>query len=210
MQIVYGDAGTFDDLVYGTRIHPGTMNYMQQQVDNVMEMSRTLADAGKSFFADARSVFNEFNGSEAMRRARAAVRKVGSLFQRNEVVELTEIGRIQNAPQVMQRFIMAEPTVRRAFHAQRIDGYSDSYVDIHKQDIGITHPDYRKVISGVMMDDDEYDTKTTLCFDDDGDDLDDPPLAIDQKADILSTWDATRHLLELGDEDPTSIFGNKL
>lgn len=210
MQVSYGNSGDFNALVYGQK-HQGTLNFLNNQVNQVMEMSKTMTDAGRSFFSTARELFDEFTGSDAVRRARAAVRRAGSMFQRNEISFISDVGRMQTAPIVMQRWIMAEPTLRGLFHDQRCDGYSESYVDMQPGAVGLQHSDYRRIISGVVMPDDENDCKITICVEPDGpDNLDDPDPTIEQKADILSTWEAIRSVIDHLGEDPTSIYGNKL
>lgn len=207
VQVVFGGAQDFDALLYGER-HPGTMQYLQNQVNSVMEMSRTLTDAGRQFFSTAQDLYDKFNSAEAMRLARAAVRRVGSIFQRDEIRSIWELGQLQNAPLTMQRWIMAEPTVRRMYHEQRCDGYSDTYVDNHPGQIGRDHYDYRRVMDGILVDSEEHDWKATVYFDDllEGD----RELTLDEKIDILSTWDVVASMMKEGSEDPTSAFGNKL
>ena len=106
--VSYGDNSEFNALCYGQK-NVGTLQYLERQVENI---SNTLTDAGRSFFANSQQLWNQYNGSEALRLARAAARKVGSLFQRDEIRVLYGIGEIQTAPLSMQRYIMAEPPTR--------------------------------------------------------------------------------------------------
>lgn len=196
----------FDDLVYSAP-HPGTLNYMQQKLNS---LSTNLTAMGQQFMSNVRSQWEQFNGSEAMRRMRAAKRKIGdALFMRNEVQALSSLGELQNAQSVMQNIIMSEPTIRSAFYHQRLDGFSATYRDPNPGLIGEDDPLYRKVMSGMVVDDPETgDWKCTIYVDDfeEGD----KPFDIDQKVDAQITWEMVKHYWLRGKEDPTSQSGGYL
>lgn len=149
VQVSYGDSNEFNALAFGQK-HPGTLAFLENQVSN---FSQTLTDAGRNFFSNARDVFDRFNGEAAMRLARAAVRKASSLFQRDEIRSIWDMGQMQQAPLTMQRWIMANPVVRQMFQDQRCDGYADTYVDMFPGTIGESHYDYRRAMNGLLVDD---------------------------------------------------------
>jgi hypothetical protein len=204
VQVSYGDSAEFNALAFGPK-HPGTLAFLENQVSS---FSQTLTDAGRSFFSNARDVFEQFNGEEAMRLARAAVRKANSLFQRDQIRSIWELGELQQAPLTMQRWIMANPEVRQMYQDQRCDGYVDTYIDVHPGTIGSTHYDYRRAVNGMVMDDDEDDWVCRFYPDEllEGD----KELSLDEKIDIQTTWDIVAALMKAGGEDPTSPFANKL
>lgn len=204
MQVIYGGASAFDALVYGEQ-HHANQSYFQQQLQNI---SSTLTDAGRSFFADAHVLYNQFNGSEAMRKIRAAVNAATGLFQPNRVRYVHDLGEMQNAPFVMQRYIMASPVVREKYHSQQIDGYSETYEDMQPGKIGDNHYDYRRVMDGVLREDTEG---WYVKFYPDEIYEGDKELSHDEKVDIIGTWDAIEAFLSVAKgEDPTSVWGNKL
>jgi hypothetical protein len=205
VQVVYGGTHEFDALIYGAERHPGTMQYIQNQIQNT---SQTLTDASRSFYNRATELYDQFHGSQAMRQARAAIRRAGSVFQEDRIRPLYEIGEIQNAPQSMIRFIMAEPTVRQMYHEQRCEGYGDKYIDMHPGTIGENHYDWRRVMDGVVVDVDEGDWKASFYLDDliDGD----RHLLHEEKLDVLTTWDFVKAMMEEGKSDPTSPFDSNL
>ena len=143
-----------------------------------------------------------------MRVADAALRKVGGLFQPNRIRYLESVSEIQNAPVAMQRWIMAQPDIRAAYHAQRCDGYSPTYVDMYPGQVGANHYDYRQVMHGIAQDHEEDDFKVTF-FMDDLEDGDVAPTHL-EKVDILSTWDIVQAALKRGKDDPTSPFADQL
>lgn len=204
VHVVMGGSQDFNNLVYG-QVHPGTMNFLEQQLTNI---STSLTDAGKNFFSNTQQLFDQFHGSEAMRLARASVRKVSSIFQRDEIRSIWDLGKMQNAPLTMQRYIMAEPTVREMYQKQRCDGYSATYQDMYPGAIGDNHYDYRRVMDGLVVETDEGDTKCTFYFDDlvEGD----RRLSLDEVIEIRSTWDFVKEMMQNGKRDPTSAFDNSL
>jgi uncharacterized protein YbaA (DUF1428 family) len=204
--VMYGDNTAYNALIYGNQPHVGTMQYLQNQVSNI---STTLTDAGKSFMSNTAELWDKFHGSAAIQSAAAALRRVGSIFQANIISPLFEIGSIQNAPLIMQRYIMAQPDIREAFHKQRIDGYSNDYVDMHPGVIGEDHYDYRRVMNGVIQIDNETGEEKTVHYLDDsiGDDKD---LRLDEQVDIMSTWDIVSSLMKYGERDPTDTYNGKL
>jgi len=207
VQVVVGGSGDFNAMVYGYDRHPGTMNYLENQFSN---FSSTLTDAGRSFFSNAKSTFESLTNSDAMRAARNALRKAGGLFQRDEIRSIWDLADFQTAKPVMQRYIMAIPEVRSLWQQQRIDGYSDTYVDLYPGAIGENHYDFRRMTTGIVQelpDDDEaeYVIREHL------DDLveDDRELDTDEKADLDYTREVAKAFAELGQDDLTSVFGGK-
>ena len=150
MQIVYGGSDAFDALAYGVDQHPANTNYFQRQIESI---SNTLTEVGQTFFANTQMLYDQVNNSETMRIARAAVRTAKSLFQPNQILAISDMYQMQTAPVVMQRWIMANPVVRDKYHKQQIDGYSDSYTDMSPGIIGDQHYDYRRVMNGVIQED---------------------------------------------------------
>lgn len=204
ISVSYAEPTEVNSLLYGQK-HPNTLQYFERQLENV---SQTLTDAGKSFMSNAHDLWNRYNGSEAMHLARAALRKAGSIFQQDSVRPLWELSDIQNAPLTMQRWIMAEPTVRKMFNEQRCDGYSSTYVDMHPGSIEGDHYDYRRVMNGLVTIDDDGLAKTTFYMDEllEGD----RELFLDEKVAIRNTWEIVADLMKYGTRDVTSVWDNKL
>lgn len=206
-QVVIGGRREVERLAFG-EIHPNTYNFIQQQLD---VPSQLLTDAGRQFFANAGQIFEQFNGLEAQRLARAAVRKVEALFQPNIIQPLTELVDLQHASLTMQRWIMAQPDIRHAYHQQRLDGFADTYVDMNPGVVGDQHYDYRRVMHGVVQpvedENADHDWKVQVFFDElhEGE----RDLTLEERVDVLTTWDAVRAHLKRGEDDPTSPFGGK-
>lgn len=211
ISVSFGDTNSFNAMLY-TPKHSATLNFLENQVNRLTEYGSSLTEAGKSFFANTAQMFNTFNGAEALRLARAAVKRIDNVFQSNEIKYISELPDIQNASLNMQRWIMANPIVRELYNNQRCDGYSDTYADMSPGTIGESHYDYRRITEGlvreVVGEDGITDDVTTFYFDDlhEGD----RELNIDEQMDILNTWDIIESYIKNGKSDPTSLFNNNL
>lgn len=204
VEVVNGGPEMFNMMSYGEK-HPSTLQYLRSQFENV---GHALTEAGKQFFTGMQNVFEQANNSETMRKARLAMQKVANVFQPDMVYSFFDLQQIQAAQFVMQRWVMACPEVRTMYHQQRCDGYSETYVDRFPGQVGEDHYDYRRVMHGMVQDDQEHDWKATFFLDEilEGD----RELDFDEQVNILNTWQCVEAYLKRGRDDPTSQFGNML
>lgn len=205
MQIIHGGLDTWDALTYGEQ-NPNNINYFRKEVQN---FGNTLTNIGQSFFSNAQELFDRFNGSRAIQLLRQATKATQSLFQPNIVKPLSTIDEMQNATLIMQRWIMANPVVRQSYHEQKCDGYSDTYLDAHPGDIRETHYDYRRVMDGMVIVNEETDEWKVKFYPDDIYE-NDRELIHGEKVDILHSWDIIEMFMKAGDKDPTSQYGTSL
>lgn len=206
MRIIEGGDYVFDALAYGIDRAPETTHYFSQEINKITD---TLTDAGRGFFGNVKSIYESINNSDVVRAARAALQSAATLFTPNIIMPFTTIEQFQTAGPEMQRWAMASPVAREKYHAQLIDGYSDSYIDLYPQDIGETHYDYRRVMDGVIQENEEEETWSVKFFPDElvaGD----KELSHDEKVDIIKTWDLMEMFIRAGDKDPTSVYGSKM
>lgn len=206
-QIYDGGGMMFDALAYG-QPHHSTQQFLANQFEN---MTHTLQNAGQAFIEQAQQTYEALSGSNAMRVLRAAGRAIRNAWQLDEIRPLMDIGQLQHAPLTMQRWLMAEPTTRKLYHQQRIDGYSDTYFDVHPKDVGEDHYDYRRAMDGLLVvdEDDESGAWTATTY---IDELlpDDQELELDQQVDIQQAWAYLRAKIADGKDDPTSRYNSEM
>lgn len=204
MQLQYGATDAFDALAYGES-HPGTVEFLRNQYDNVAGL---ITDAGRAFFDRSRQTFEHFNSNAALNFARKVVQKLaGSDISVDRISFLSDLQQLQKATLTMQRWNMANPVIRQRYLDQRLDGYSDTYINIHGTDIGWYHYDYRRAVEGLGWTDKEGHEHWTQ-FDDellDGD----RRLMLSEQVDIKDTWSIQNALLKFGD-DSTDPEGGQL
>jgi hypothetical protein len=205
--VIQGDANAFNALVYGQERHPGTVAYLQQQLSS---FTGALTDFGQQFVQSAQAIYDTFNSAEAVRAARAAVRRFDSLLLPDRIQYLDKIGHLQNAPVAMQRWVMTHPATRELYHKQLIDGYSDTYIDHYWNRTKFEHYDWRVLMNGVMQEvkTDDMDGHITYHFLAELQEGDREP-TMDETTDALNTWDVQDVIIEQGIEDFTSKAGCK-
>jgi len=196
----FGADAEFDAFLYG-QTHPAVTDFLSNQFNKI---GSAISDATNNFRLESKNLYDHFNSNAVVRFARNTVNKFFGVndVKIDNIQFLTDIGQFQNAGLNMQRWVMANPTVRQLYHDQQIDGYSSTYVDMSPNDIGADHYDYRRVNDGVMKFSKEDDWKCIEYLDElkEGD----RDLMIDEKSDILHSWSNLEYLLSLCGKDPTS------
>lgn len=200
------DTAAFDALAYGVP-NVNTLQYLQQGIAQVQQY---LTPIGQQFMAKVHEYYDAANGSEAMRKARAAINKVQNLFQSDTIMYMNTIGQFQNAGHVMQRYVMANPLIQQMHEDQRLEGFDGMYVAPFPGQFREENYNYRRVMNGVMqMDEDPNGSFFFQTWDEDllpGD----RELELYEKRDILNSWEAIEMFIKRGMEDPTSRDGGHL
>lgn len=199
-------ADVFDSFVYGGRMNSNNIDYIERSSSR---LSSRLTESARRFYDRVEdAVYKRYDHSEAVRLARAAARRVANMWRPNGVYYIEDIGGIQNANADMQRAIMADPVVRRRYHRQEIDGFSETYVDLEPGKIGEDQYDYRRITNGIFLDDDNGNLDATTYYEDhrEGDTEYDEL----EQIDIIRQWERVRALIAKGKEDPTSRWNSSL
>lgn len=207
MQIVYGGDEAFAATICGIQ-NPINRQYFEQQINQARSIiGDTFGDFGKRFVNGAQDLYDRFNSDRALELAKAALNQVKGLFQADIIRSISDITQFQIATPVMQRWIMANPMVRELYHEQKVDGYSDTYVDKDPGKVGKDHYDWRRVDNGMVHVADEgwYADQYAEELRPGDEELD----ACDQFR-IMSSWHALENLLLQNKKDPTSPWNNDL
>ena len=202
----YGAADSWDAMLYGEQ-HPNTVQFLAQQVSLV---SDKLTETGRAFMSKAVDLYEHYHGDSAMRFARGVLAKAKGVFQGQHIHSLWELAAMQDASITMQRWIMANPNVREKYHAQKCDGYSDTYVDVDPGLSGDDQYDYRRVMDGqfIFNPDEETDWMSVQYLESlkDGD----RDLLHEEQVAIRNTWTAMDLIMAMAKDDPTSAVGGTL
>jgi hypothetical protein len=147
------DTAAFDALAYGLP-NVNTLQYLQQGIQQVQQY---LTPIGQQFMAKVNEYYEAANGSEAMRKARAAINKAQHLFQTDTIQHMNTIGQFQNAGHVMQRYVMANEVVQQMYEDHRLEGYQGMYVAPFEGQFREQNYNWRRVMNGVMQMDEDPD-----------------------------------------------------
>ena len=201
--VIHGSEVEFNALLY-PQLHQNTLNYIQ---NGIAQLSNTLVGKGNQLFDYAKQKYMEINSHANKIRAMNALAASQNVKNENIIYEIKSIESCRQATLTMQRWVMAEPTIRKMYHDQRCDGFSNTYIDLEPGKVGEQHYDYRRVMTGVVnYESEDHITNTYLEDLRDGDrDLE----SIEQLS-ILNSWEITRLAVAMMNEDPTDPLGGTL
>lgn len=194
----------FDAMLYGARDNE-VSDYFMQKVDTLQQI---IPEQYQTLYNDIRENATFINSDYMKDVTSSLLSHVGSMWKGDGIRPLTKVADMQAAPPSMRRWIMAEPTIRKAYHAQECDGYSNSYIDMEPNSIGEDHSDYRKVRHGIIHVEENEEVCSVYhsdMFDDDY-----AELTIGNKVDIMTTWDMVKNEYQKGRLDPTSSWATYL
>ena len=178
----------------------GFLDYLGEMNERA---GRFITESASRFLERSRSLRERRDAGEVRRMARAIKERVNHFWQEDTIRPLERVEDIQNAPRSMERWIMANPNVRRRVQEGVLDGYSETFVDEDSENITPErHIDYKRVMNG-SWEDEHYvqywderleDEEVTLSFQD--------KMAIkttwaisdvglDERRDVTSKWDVS-------------------
>lgn len=158
---------------------------------------------GTEFYDSMLARYDQIQNSEPIRAAKAIYRKmvngIDNYFN-NQIVLLDTIGKMQNPPPVMFKYLVANPTVRDLRDKERIVAYSNVYNDPIEDVTNIEDIKYyRHVMNGIIHKKDgelncvryleSSTTKSTI--------------TIEEQLDIFYSWMNINYAILTGNDDPT-------
>jgi hypothetical protein len=189
--------------------HPSMMQYVREQAQVI---NSYIQRTGNQFAQGVVDAYQTFYSDEAIHRARVGISRVKSYFQEDRVVALTSIYDIQQASPVMQRYIMAEPTLAKMYDQGRCEGYG--MANPFPNQYGEDNYNYRRVMNGMIQtapsDEDHKDGswKVEIYIEElmEGD----RELILPEQTAIGHTWKTVRYSLANSMHDPSSKTGEML
>lgn len=202
--IISGDQDTFRAMSYA---RPATTVSHRIEHDYQRALSTGIMHTGLQMLERARQEYERVLDSDPWRLARAAMNRIGSMWGSDVIQVAIEYTQLQNAKPIMQRWIMANPTVRKLYHEQRCDGYQGSYKDYQPGLVGKYHDDWCIVNEGVIHIDPETQdwTASTVSWTD----MDGTELTLTEKMMILETHEHAEAGIREG-RDVTSVWDDDL
>lgn len=205
MTIISGDINTMNASFFGP---PTTSTIQLLRQRHEVEQTVAFGATQSRFQNESRAIFDLMLGDEALKRINIAINKAAVVSRPDIVSRLMSLEDLQGAGSIMQAFIMANPTVRKAFHKGFCNGYEGSYVDDQPGVIGAGHKPYDAVMQGtyVQTEDGFTFTNSSNGFDNHGN------VTLDKLAwtDVQCTWRAAELYMKEGDKDLTNPFGGSL
>lgn len=199
---VSADAGlVMGKSIFGT-VSQSTVNYLQDQIHS---LATAGTEFGRAIYEKSMAVFNAVNSDAANDIAEAVISQVDAMLGLDIIESLTTVTQLQNAKPIMQGYLMCHPVIRQAWYDGKIEGYSDTYVDLQPGVIGHEHDQYRFVMNGVNVPHETQSHQRSIYFDRDNDR--DTMLSIRKLSNIFDSQEAALMAIEAGEEDFSSTYG---
>jgi hypothetical protein len=193
VKVIEGGDESFRAMVYGT-VNNGVREYLKNNMNNVLENTANLS---KSFIDNTKALYEKYSSTEAINRAKGYLYNIGTKHFKEDVIQYLNYNNVQDANLIMQRYIMAEPTVFNLYKKNLCNGFQDTYLDNYDQHTKVEDTlEYQQVMDGVLQFDKDGEGYIEH-ISHSGDDLD----HMDKMA-ILDTWDNVRLLIH-NQIDPT-------
>lgn len=205
MVAVYTGSGNLVSAMFNSDVTSNTKEYLVSQYSSLKDTSRFGGLIKSSF-----ERLSEFTSNAAVRLRESVTSLVGGRWDDDIIKELTTLREQQLAKGVMQRWMMANPTIRELQLEQRCNAYSNNYEDPNPKLIGVWHDDYRCVKTGLIEIDEETTEWVSRSYFTEQTNGDEPLLRFDQRAMINNSWIHQINHLMANDGDPTSEENNDL
>lgn len=201
---IYGENISFDSLIYPT-YHVLPQEYINAHIDPIINK---ITDTSKTFVNSAKELYNNFTSMETITEAKNAVSKASGIM-RDDIIMYLPQDNLHNANLYMQKWIIAQPDMRKLYLDQRCDGFFNTYADNFPGDIKDDHYDYRRVMDGVLTLDEDDDRWLIKCHTEELI-LPEDELSVIDKFNILDTWENVKLAIANGDDPSNPDEGGSL
>lgn len=205
MEIIVGGNEAFRAVAFGQQ-HQSNQSFLAGFFTG--EVAERGQAAFGDFYSRAKARWENFHSEEALNYGKAALNQLKGYFQPDVIRELHDMPSMQVCGSQMQRWIMAEPTVRSLYHQQRCDGYSETYVDLDPGQIGENHYDWRRVNNGIVGENEEGGSKVAWFIEELR--QDDTELHFYDQCTILKAQSLAAHFMNAAGRDCTSVWNTDL
>lgn len=165
-------------------------DYLQHQMSNIASKFGAM---GNQIYDTLANSYNYLTDSLRKYSIRNELEREGVIELDNHFEYIDTFEGLQNANVAMQRWIMAEPTIRAIYLEQNCNGYGKEYINLSGDTVGEENYDYRRVMNGILtIDENDYNTAPTYI-----DDLieGDRELELYEQDRVIQTWQAMRHIM---------------
>lgn len=177
------------------------MQYVNQTIDRFSSYASSIPTAIGQMVMDKH---RELMDTGLSRKVEAIRHKINNFWEEDCIRPLPTVGDIQQAPDSMVRWIMANPTIRNYYHEERVEGFGERYIDREPEYVGKDQYDYRRVMDGMVVVDKETKQASYSNFHEEYI-AEDVVLTTIEKATIKMAWDTINDNIDEGDiSDPTS------
>lgn len=171
-------------------------DYASRIVDTANNMQTNLVDR-----------FNQLRSASYIQRVDSLRHQFNANWQTDTIRYLSSVEQMQEATQVMQRWVMAQPQLRQIYNRGGLSAYDGTYVDKYPGTVGADHYDYRRVMNGVVYQTEEG-TSYTQYYEAGVEEVD--ILSLLDTTAIIRTWKVIDQHIDCSDTDPTSTMNETM
>jgi len=196
--IIDDDEDIFDAYTYGA-ISRRNLSFLREQSSRVAE---GLSDIGRRFADRLRKSVEEYDSEKIERGLRAIRDRLDRRWDDDIVRDVIDLADLQQAKPKLSRWLAANPRLRRERLADRAHGWRDNYIDYEPDCVGERQTDYRHVMNGIGVINDQDEvvfTKYLDVMDEEGDTV----LSFAEQVAVLRGWERTNDLLDENYSDPS-------
>lgn len=190
----YGSSALFGSIGEDTRVALANTvtNYVDQTLAFIPDFTQNVLDR-----------YNKIRNSQVVQHITNLKDRITSIWQPESIRFLSSITQIQQAPKVMQPYVMAYPPLRELYQQGSLSGYDKTYVDAYPNCVGNTHYPYRRVMDGIVHSTEEFTGHVQYHEFVPEEDL----MSLIHKTSVLATWDIVEnHLNSNSNADLTSVW----
>lgn len=188
-------------------VQDGLYCYNQRDVDEYWRRGESRRNRYSDDFRNrVEETFSKVRSSRIYRATLASVRRLKNVGRPDSISQLSDIGMMQNASPIMQRLIMSSPRLLKLYRAKQVEGYHGSWRDFNANAIGDTNCNYRQVFDGIAITEGERTYATSYALSD----KDREEFTSMDLADVRISMANVHRMLDMGDDDPTSVWNAAL
>lgn len=147
MGVSYGSPATASAALFG-RATNATKAYVAESINKFMSYASGIPLTVSHAIMEKHQ---ELINIGLSRKVEALRHKLNGMWEDDCIRPLHSVGAIQQAPDVMVRWIMANERLRGYYHDGRVEGYGERYIDREPGRIGNQQYDYRRVMDGGVV-----------------------------------------------------------
>lgn len=173
--------------------------------NRVHEAARTATGYASKYLERARETLENFDLSGLRRSVDRLRERFGKRWDEDRITALLTVPSLRDAKPTMRRYAMAMPRLRTLYMKGRVEGYDGDFQNDEPGFVGVMHDDYRNVMTGSYIGNEEEDRWITHLMPDDEEALDHF-----EREYVRETWCFQDLVLDEGIHDTTSRIGNTL
>lgn len=196
--VITDDADIFEAYAFGA-LSSRNLSFLRRQAERT---SSIVGGAAQRFASRLREQVESYDSEKIQRGLRAVRDRLERRWDTDEIREVIDLSDLQQLRPKMVRFMAANPRVRRERRGERCNGWRDHYFDVEPGYDGERHSDYRRVMNGIGVFDENDDIIFTTyldAYEEDGSE----ELTFTEQVAILRGWQMTNDYMDDNYSDPT-------